>query len=373
MNAAVRAREIHDRLPVVDGHNDLPWRLRTTTEGGLPAATTYHHLEGFHTDVPRLLRGGVGAQFWSVYVPADVEAPHLATQRQIDLVVEMAAGDGRLVMADTAAGVERARSAGKVACLLGAEGGHCIEGSLAALADLHQRGVRYLTLTHSDTNDWADSATDTPRHGGLTDFGCKVICEMNRLGMMVDVSHVALGTMRDALAVSRAPIVASHSCAAALVPHPRNIPDDVLTAIGAGGGVAMVAFFPGFLVREAAAALVDMFTEWRRIRTELAGDEPAIAAEIERVEGGLDLPAGTVSDVVDHIEHIASVAGIDAVGLGSDFDGMTMTPKGLEDVSCYPRITEELLRRSWSETEVHKVLGGNTLRVLAEVESVAER
>ncbi len=370
-SVAKTVRRIHADLPVVDGHNDLPWRLRTEAAGDLAAADPSGDLPGFHTDVPRLLRGGVGAQFWSVYVPADIESPFETTLSQIDLVEEMTASDDRLAMARTAAEARAARGSGRIASLLGAEGGHSIAGSLDNLRRLAERGVRYMTLTHSDTTAWADSATDEPRHGGLTDFGRDVIREMNRLGMLVDLSHVAATTMREALAVSEAPVIASHSNAAALAPHPRNVPDDVLAEIGARGGVVMAVFFPGFLIPATAAALVDLFTHWRRIRRELAGDEAAIAAEIERVEAGMDLDHGAVGDVVDHIEHIADVAGVDAVGLGSDFDGMTMTPAGLEDVSCYPAITEELLRRSWSEGDVRKVLGENTLRVLEAAETVA--
>ena len=228
-----------------------------------------------------------------------------------------------------------------------------------------------MTLTHSDNTPWADSATDEPQLGGLTDFGRQVVREMNRLGMLVDISHVAPSTMRDALEVSTAPIIASHSGAYALAPHPRNVPDDVLAEVGRRGGVVMAVFFPGFVVRSTAIAMRGMFDEWRRLRVELHGDEEAIAAEIERIEFGLDLDRGSVSDVVDHIEHIAEVAGVDAVGLGSDFDGVSMMPAGLEDVSCYPTITEELLRRDWSEAEIRKVLGENSLRALEHAQAVA--
>jgi membrane dipeptidase len=254
---------------------------------------------------------------------------------------------------------------------MGAEGGHSIDGSLDNLRQLAERGVGYMTLTHSDTLPWADSATDAPRHGGLTDFGRSVVAEMNRLGMLVDISHVAVDTMRDALDASAAPIIASHSNAAALTPHPRNIPDDVLAVIGARGGVVMAVFFPGFVVAETASAMLNMFDLWRQVRVELAGDERAIDERMDAIESGLQLDCGTVSDVVDHIEHIAQIAGVDAVGIGSDFDGMTMTPAGLEDVSCYPAITDELLARSWSEDDIRKVLGGNALRVLQDAHSIA--
>jgi membrane dipeptidase len=365
------AERIHGDLPVVDGHNDLPWALRVRADGDLDRLDPSGPLPHLHTDVPRLLAGGVGVQWWSVYVPADVSDPFAATNRQIDLVESLVARDPRLELAHSAAGACRIRAEGRIASLIGAEGGHAIENSLDHLRRLRERGLGYMTLTHSDTLPWADSATDEPRHGGLTDFGREVVREMNRLGVLVDVSHVSVNTMRDALDVSAAPIIASHSNSAALAPHPRNIPDDVVAAIGARGGVVMVAFFPGFVVPSTAAAMIEMFTTWRRIRTELGGDEAAIDAEMNRIEAGMELDRGTVADVVDHIEHIAAVAGIDAVGLGSDFDGMTMTPVGLEDVSCYPAITDGLLARGWSETEIRKVLGDNALRVIEAAEAVA--
>jgi len=365
------AVRIHSDLPVIDGHNDLPWKLRTAAEGDLDLADPRASLPGYHTDIPRMLAGGVGAQFWSVYVPADIPDPFQRTMDQIDLVEAMVARDPRLELARTATDVRQIRSEGRIASLMGSEGGHSIEGSLDKLGVLFERGVRYMTLTHSDTLPWADSATDAPQHGGLADFGRDVVRRMNRLGMLVDLSHVAADTMRDALAVSAAPVIASHSNAAALAPHPRNVPDDVLVEIGRRGGVIMAVFFPGFVVAETAAAMVEMFEVWRKLRVELAGDEAAIAEAMDHIEGDLDLDVGNVGDVVDHIEYIADVAGIDAVGLGSDFDGMTLTPQGLEDVSCYPAITEELLRREWSEPDVRKVLGDNTLRVLEAAEQTA--
>jgi len=279
--------------------------------------------------------------------------------------------EDRMELARTAADVRRIRARGRIAALMGAEGGHAIEDSIDNLHRLAGRGVGYMTLTHGDTLAWADSATDDARHGGLTGFGREVVREMNRLGMLVDVSHVSTDTMRAALDASDAPLIASHSNAHTLAAHPRNIPDDVLAAIGARGGVVMVVFFPGFVVPETANAMVDMLSMWRRIRVEHAGDEPRIEAEMERIEAGLQLDRGSVSDVVDHIEYVADVAGIDAVGLGSDFDGMTMTPAGLEDVSCYPAITDELIVRGWSETEIRKVLGDNTLRVMESAEAIA--
>jgi membrane dipeptidase len=365
------ARRIHGDLPVFDGHNDLPWQLRVRVDGDLSRLDPSGPLPGLHTDIPRLLAGGVGAQWWSVYVPADSPHPFDATLGQIDIIDALVAHDERLEEARTAADVRRCKTLGRVASLIGVEGGHSIEGSLDKLQHLTERGVGYMTLTHSDTLPWADSATDTPRHGGLTDFGREVVRTMNRIGMLVDVSHVSADTMRDALAVSEAPVIASHSNAAALAPHPRNVPDDVLAEIGRRSGIVMAVFFPGFVVAETATAMLEMFAAWRRIRAELAGDESAIDARMAEIEAGLELDLGTVASVVDHIEHIAEVAGVDAVGLGSDFDGMTMTPVGLEDVSCYPAITDELLRRGWSEPDIRKVLGDNMLRVLEDAQAVA--
>lgn len=358
------ARAIHGALPVVDGHNDLPWKIRTAAYGDLDRADPSHHLEGFHTDIPRLLKGGVGAQLWSVYVPSSIKDPFAETLAQVELVESMVERDDRLELARTGSEARAIRQLGRIASLMGAEGGHSIENSIANLHTLAGRGVRYMTLTHSDTTLWADSATDEAIHGGLTSFGRDVVREMNRLGMLVDLSHVSVDTMRDALDISAAPVIASHSNAHAVAPHPRNIPDDVLAEIGDRGGVVMAVFFPGFVVPETARRMKEMFAGYRQIRKQLDGDEAAIAAEMERREAAMELDHGGVTDVVDHIEHIAAVAGVAAVGLGSDFDGMTMTPVGLEDVSCYPAITEELLRRDWPEADIARILGENSLRVL---------
>jgi membrane dipeptidase len=361
------ARRIHDSLPVVDGHNDLPWMIRTRAGGSLEEADPRRRLDRFHTDFPRLLEGGVGVQFWSVYVPAWTPGPLEATHRQIDLVEEMTAlAPDMTALADDAAAAQRIRDGGRVAGIPGAEGGHCIEGSLDALAGLRRRGVRYMTLTHADTTDWADSATDTARHGGLTAFGERVIAEMNALGMLVDVSHVSVDTMRRAVEVSRAPVIASHSSAFALAAHPRNVPDGIIEAIAAGGGVVMVTFVPAFLVPETAEAALDMFEERRVLRAGFApDDEEGYEAAVQERYGDLDIDRGSVADVVDHIEHVARVGGVDAVGIGSDFDGTEITPVGLDDASAYPAITSGLLERGWEEGDIRKVLGGNALRVLS--------
>ncbi|HSM02292.1 MAG TPA: dipeptidase [Acidimicrobiia bacterium] len=367
------AERIHADLPVVDGHNDLPWEIRVRAGGSLDRADPRQRLEGYHTDYPRLLAGGVGGQFWSVFVPAWADGPLAYTHRQIDLVEEMAAlAPSLTAMARTANEARTIRASGRVAGLLGAEGGHSIENSLDALSGLHERGVRYLTLTHADTIDWADSATDDPRHGGLTEFGRDVIADMNRLGMLVDVSHVSADAMRQAIEASRAPVIASHSSAFALAPHPRNVPDDVVEMIAAGGGVVMVTFVPAFIVPGTARIALDMFEERRQLRAQFApDDEEGYSSAARHRFGSQEMDLGTVADVVDHIEHVARVGGVDHVGLGGDFDGVEATPAGLEDVSCYPGITEELLRRGWGEPEIRKVLGDNVLRALEVAEEIA--
>lgn len=359
------ASRIHADLPVVDGHNDLPWALRTRNRNDLGRADPRHHLEGFHTDIPRLVAGGVGAQFWSVFVPAWTESPLAVTLEQIDLVEDIhELAPESLTLANTATDVRRIRRAGRTAGLIGAEGGHCIEGSLDALRLLRRRGVRYLTLTHGDTIDWADSATDQGRSNGLSPFGVEVVHEMNRLGMIVDISHVAMTTMRDALDATERPLMASHSNAYALAPHPRNIPDDVIDAIGANDGVVMVNFYPAFVVPETAEKALDIFARDRNLRSQYDDDE-AFEEAVNDIMTERNWDRGGVADVADHIEHIARVAGVDHVGLGSDFDGINMTPVGLEDVSCYPAITVELLNRGWDEPDIRKVLGENALRVIA--------
>lgn len=372
-DAAALARAIHDTLPVVDGHNDLPWEIRTRANRSVTAADPRGHLDGYHTDFPRLRRGGVGVQFWSVYVPAWSRTPRSDTHRQIDLVEEMTTmAPEWTALADDVAAAEAIRHSGRLAGMMGIEGGHSIEDDPGAVAEFHARGVRYMTLTHSDTTSWADSATDEPRHGGLTGLGREVIREMNRVGMLVDVSHVSADVMRQAVEVSRAPVIASHSSAYALAPHPRNVPDDVVAAIAAGGGVVMVTFVPAFVVAATAREAVGMFAESRRLRAQFAPDDEAgYAAAAREKFGSREIDRGTVASVVDHIEHIARVGGVDAVGLGGDYDGTSQVPVGLEDVSCYPAITEELLHRGWGEGDIRKVLGENALRALRAAEAVA--
>jgi membrane dipeptidase len=364
-----QARSIHASLPVIDGHNDLPWALRIRADSNLDAADPCEPLVGYHTDVPRLEVGGVGAQFWSVFVPAWDPTPFRTTIEQIDLVQRMTDRCDRLAQADSAEDVIAARELGKTASLMGAEGGHAIENSLAALRTLRLLGVRYMTLTHGDTIDWADSATDEPRHGGLTGFGEDVVREMNRIGMVVDISHVSADTMRHALSVSDRPVMASHSSAFAIAPHPRNVPDDVLGKVRGNDGVVMVNFYPPFVNRDAAEQAMGKFEVARRLMAEL-GDDAAVEAELARMLEENPYPEVAISEIVDHIEYIADVAGVRHVGLGSDYDGVDTTPIGLEDASTYPAITVELLRRGWAEPDIRGVLGENALRVLAANDAV---
>jgi membrane dipeptidase len=357
IDESVRDESAGDRItrllaqhPLVDGHNDLPDALRTLHGGALSPAdldkfALDRHQPLTRTDLPRLAAGRVGAQFWSVFVPEDLPpaAAVVRTLQQIDLVYALHRRfPGRLEIATTADGVEAAFRAGRIAGLLGAEGGHSICDSLAVLRMFGELGVRYLTLTHNQNVAWADSATDVPRLGGLGDFGREVVAEMNRIGMLVDLSHVADTTMHDALAVTTQPVIFSHSSARALCPHPRNVPDDVLAGLPGNGGVCMVTFVPAFLSAERWA--------WTR---EPEGPPPPVTVEM----------------VADHIEHIREVAGVEHVGLGGDFDGCDDTPVGLDDVSCYPRLFGELAARRWSDSELAALAGGNMLRVMRSAEA----
>ncbi|NNC43155.1 MAG: membrane dipeptidase [Acidimicrobiia bacterium] len=362
-----RARQIHDSLPVVDGHNDLPWALRLKADSDLSRSDPRESLPDFHTDFGRMRDGGVGAQFWSVFVPAWTNEPFKTTMEQVSLVKAMTAlSPDTTEMATSASHAEAIIASGRMAGLMGAEGGHAIEDSLDNLEALATAGVRYMTLTHGSTISWADSATDQPEHGGLTSFGKRVVTAMNEFGMLVDISHVSADTMRDAIRTSTRPVIASHSSAYAIASHPRNVPDDVLHMVGDTGGVVMVTFVPGFLVQDGADMSIEMFEEQRQLRGDFGPDEEAAyqeaAAELLRSK---NLPRGDVGAVVDHIEHIADLIGVEHVGIGSDFDGVPSLPVGLEDASTYPHITEEMLRRGWNESDIRMVLGQNALRVLA--------
>ncbi len=365
-----RARKVHAAGMLFDGHNDLPWRLRVANDMGFDSLDLSKRLPSGQTDIPRLREGGVKAQFWSVYIPSDHENPARTVVEQIDLVHRMVERyPDAFEMAYSADDVERIVKAGKIASLIGIEGGVAIEDDLAMLRMFARLGARYMTLTHNKTLAWADAATDDPRHDGLTLFGERVVKEMNRLGMLVDISHVAPATMADVLRVSEAPVIASHSSARALADHPRNVPDEILRQIPRNGGVIMVNFFSGFIVLEAARSGAAIRRELRARYPDPAEFQKALSAHNK----ANPMPRGTVKDVADHIDHIAKLAGIDHVGIGSDFDGITSVPVGLEDVSCYPRLTEELLNRGYSEADVHKILGGNALRALRRAGEVASR
>ncbi|GAA3625946.1 dipeptidase [Streptomyces fenghuangensis] len=370
-----RAGELLEAHPVADGHNDLPWALREQVGYDLDrrdiAGDQSAHL---HTDIPRLRAGGVGAQFWSVYVRTDLtgDAAVSACLEQIDVVRRLAdRHPADLRLAFTADDMEAARAEGRIASLMGAEGGHSINNSLATLRALYRLGVRYMTLTHNDTIDWADSATDAPRHGGLTRFGEEVVREMNRLGMLVDLSHVAPATMRDALRVTTAPVVFSHSSARAVCDHPRNIPDDVLERLPVNGGVAMATFVPKFVL-PAAVAWTEAADENMRAHGlhPLDGTERGLAVQ-RAYEEANPRPVATAATVADHLDHMREVAGIDHIGIGGDFDGTAFTPSDLSDVSGYPHLVAELLDRRWSEADLAKLTWKNAVRVLRDAEAVA--
>jgi membrane dipeptidase len=369
-----RAQKLHASSILIDGHNDLPWIIRTKARFRFEEHDIAQRLDHDHTDIPRLRSGGVKGQFWSVYVPANLArrgGAMRATMEQIDLVYRMVERYPQAFeMAYSAGDIERIAQTGKIASLLGIEGGHSLENSIAALRMFYRLGVRYMTLTHSETLDWADSATDQARHGGLTAFGEGVIREMNRLGMLVDISHVSADTMRDTLRVTRAPVIASHSSAFALAAHPRNVPDDVLALMAENGGVVMVNFYSGFVDPQAARQLLESREARKKLREQFPDDERYRRAA-DAWSRAHPLHRATLAQVLDHIEHIVKVAGVDHVGIGSDFDGMDSTPVGLEDVSCYPRITQGLLDRGYSDDQVRRILGGNLLRVLRAAEEVA--
>ena len=319
-------------------------------------------------------KGGVGAQFWSVYVPAETSKTGEAlrqTLEQIDVVHAMVKRYPDVFeMAGTADDLVRIHKQGKIGSMIGVEGGHSIENSLSVLRRLYKLGARYMTLTHSDTLAWADSATDTAKHGGLSAFGEEVVREMNRLGMLVDLSHVSDETMKDALRVTRAPVIYSHSSARAIADHPRNVPDDVLKLVKKNGGVVMVNYYSGFVVPASAKKMAEMFNVSRELHKKFPKQED-YNRERKKWFRKNPIDAGTIHDVVDHIDHLVKVAGVDHVGIGSDYDGVSKLPKQLEDVSTYPLITQELLNRGYKESQIHKILGGNVLRVLRKAEQVA--
>lgn len=381
---AQRVRAVLEATPLIDGHNDLPWQVASRWAGDARQLDVTQDLSQLtppmHTDIARLRAGGVGGQFWSVYVPASLQGAEATAQVmvQIDLVRELVRRHPDVfAMAYTAEDIERTHAEGRIASLIGMEGGNALNNSLAVLRSFYALGARYITLTHSQNLDWADASTDEAAHDGLTPFGVAVVREMNRLGMLVDLSHVSEATMNDALDATRAPVIFSHSSAFALNDHPRNVPDAVLRRVAENGGVVMVTFVPGFI----SAAVRD----WSRARSaeqqhiqdaaNTAGSDMATAAQnqadLEVWEAAHPRPVATLNQVADHIEHIRDVAGIDHVGLGGDFDGIETTVEGLDGVEDYPGLLEELARRGWSDADLARLAGGNVLRVMRRVEVVA--
>jgi membrane dipeptidase len=371
-----RAKALHAKVPLIDGHNDYPWELREQVKGDVDQRDITKPQPTMHTDIARLRAGGVGGQFWSVYVPATLagQTAVTATLEQIDIVHRMMKKYPSVFeLALTAADVERIFKAGRIASLIGMEGGHSIDSSLGALRMFHRLGARYLTLTHSRNLPWADSCCEPPQHGGLTAFGESIVREMNWLGMLVDLSHVSPDTMTDALRVAQAPVIFSHSSARAICDVPRNVPDGVLQMLPRNGGVVMVTFVPGFISPEVAAHDRARQAEQERLRTQFPSDQAAVDAGLATWRQAHPEPKATLAQVADHIDHVRKVAGIDHIGIGSDFDGITSVPVGLEDVSTFPQLTAELIRRGYSDADVGKILGLNVLRVMREAEKVAAR
>jgi membrane dipeptidase len=372
---ASRARALHRQVPLIDGHNDYPWALRGLDPGrDLEKAEISKPVPGLHTDIPRLRQGGVGGQFWSVYVPSAMQGQEAvrATLEQIDIVHRMTRRwPETFEMAYTAADVERSFKAGRIASLIGIEGGHSIDSSLAALRMMFALGARYMTLTHSANLPWADASTDVAALGGLSKFGEEVVREMNRLGMLVDLSHVSPDTMEDAIRVSEAPVIFSHSSARALCNVPRNVPDQVLRQVTKNGGVVMVTFVPGFISQAVADHDAKSNAHQQMLRAQFPTNEAYVTAGMERWRAEHPAPRATLAQVADHIDHIRKVAGIDHVGIGGDFDGISSVVEGLEDVSTYPALTAELLRRGYSDADIRKILGQNVLRVMRAVEKTA--
>ncbi|MEP6550567.1 MAG: dipeptidase, partial [Gemmatimonadales bacterium] len=372
-----RAKRILSETPLIDGHNDLPWRIRedTIARGNVEAYDLRSHTPG-HTDLDRLRQGMVGAQFWSVYIPGEWRDSGYARVQleQLEIARSMIARyPDRLALALSAGDIRRDFRQGKIGSLLGLEGGHAIENSLGALRAYYELGARYMTLTHNVTLDWADAALDSAKHHGLTPFGDSVVREMNRLGMLVDLSHVSPATMSAALNVSQAPVIFSHSGARALVDVPRNVPDSILRRVTANGGIVMVPFVTGFVSQ--AVLQYDQSTRplITDLRAKYGNDSAAITREIRAWRSAHPEPRATLSQVADQIDYVRKVAGVDHVGIGGDFDGITEVVQGLEDVSKYPALFAELARRGWSDADLRKLAGENFLRVFGQAEAVAKR
>ncbi|MFD3566227.1 dipeptidase [Streptomyces sp. NPDC058671] len=378
MSAADRlaeARELLASAPVADGHNDLPWALREHARYDLDRMDIAADQTGaLHTDLARLRAGGVGAQFWSVYVPCGLTGDDAvsATLEQIDIVDQLLERYAdELAPALTADDMETARRQGRIASLKGAEGGHSINNSLATLRALHTLGVRYMTLTHNDNNDWADSATDEPRVGGLSAFGRAVVREMNRSGVLVDLSHVAATTMRDALDATAAPVIFSHSSALTVCHHPRNVPDDVLERLPANGGVAMATFVPKFILPAAVEWTARADDNLRAHGLHHLDTTPEAMRLHRAFEAENPRPVATAATVADHLDHMREAAGVDHIGIGGDYDGTAFTPAGLDDVAGYPNLIAELLHRGWSHPDLAKLTWSNAVRALRDAEAVS--
>ena len=387
-DAALQARvdKVLARTPLIDGHNDLPWEIRErwgrvdridlTRDTRRQVGPVKADGVPLMTDIARLRAGHVGGQFWSVWVPSDTAGPKAVemTLEQIDLVKAMCGRwSADLEMAYTAEAVERIHRSGKIACLIGVEGGHQIDASLGVLRQMYAAGARYMTLTHFRNTPWADSATDAPNRNGLSPFGRAVVHEMNRMGMLVDLSHVSAATMRDALKVSQAPIIFSHSGAMALDATPRNVPDDVLQAVAKNGGLVMVNFYTAYVSETARQYGAAESGEEKRLQTLNPGDPKAVDAGLKAWRDAHPAPHATLAQVADHIDYVRKLAGVDHVGLGSDFDGIPAAPDGLDGVDRYPALLVELARRGWRNEDLGKLAGGNVLRVMREAEAVAKR
>lgn len=370
--ALKHAKALLDKVPLVDGHNDLPWSIRESKEHPMDVdAYDLRKPNTEQTDLARLKEGRVAVQFWSVFVPGELKQGWARTQlEQIDLTKRMIARyPERLVLATRSSDIAKARKARKVASFIGMEGGHVLENSLGALRAYYDLGARYMTLTHNVTLDWADAALDQPRNGGLSAFGKNVVREMNRLGMLVDLSHTSPDVMRQSLDTSEAPVIFSHSSARALVDHPRNVPDDVLARMAANGGVVMVTFVPSFVSTENM--------RWReglaaRTKSMERGSPAFKVVEAAYIKDVGSAPKATLQQVADHIDHVAKIAGVDHVGIAADFDGGATT-EGLQDVSTYPALFAELIRRGWKDADLAKLAGGNIIRALTRAEQVAAR
>ncbi len=368
--ALQHAKELLQTTPLIDGHNDLPWLIREETNSDVAARQLEHRGEG-ETNIPKLREGLVGAQFWSVWIPGETEAADAARLQleQIDIALSIISEHPETFeLALTADDIERVFAIGKIASLLGMEGGYALENSLAAIRTFYDLGVRYVTLTHNVSVDWADAALGEQRHDGLSDFGRAMVLEMNRTGMIVDIAHTSPATMHDTLDVSRAPVIWSHAAARAIVDHPRNVPDDVLKRLADNGGLVMVTFVPSFLSTDV----------WEMEKKLWATDAPLETTKYFRdiwiaYDAEFGAVRATIAQVGDHIEHVRDVAGVDHVGIGSDYWGMRDGPIGLEDVTGFPRLFAELIRRGWSDEDLRKLAGENMLRVMREVESTAHR